>query len=102
MLCYGARSRGHWKAYLIGLNGGNLLVLLDIVANGFGELLESALGYGLSHGRHLDDLVCIVPDKAGKSLAEDRRRAQMAHGRHARDDGYASRQHDGRVGAQNE
>jgi hypothetical protein len=46
---------------LVGLDGGDLFVLLDVVADLFAELLEGALRDGLGHFRNLDDLLsCAV------------------------------------------
>ena len=42
---------------LVGLDGGDLLVLLDAVADLFAELLEGTLRDGLGHFRDLDDLL---------------------------------------------
>lgn len=42
------------KHYLVGLNGGNLLVEFNVVADLLVPLLQGSLGDGLGHLRHLD------------------------------------------------
>lgn len=55
----GRRKR---STHLVGLDGRDLLVLLDIVANLLAPLLQGALADGLGHLRDLDDLVGVVAD----------------------------------------
>lgn len=58
----GAYSTKDDAAYLVSLNSGNLLVLLDIVADALGELLQSTLRNGLGHLGDLDDGIGIGAD----------------------------------------
>ncbi len=50
------------KHYLVGLNGSDLLVELDVIANLLVPLLQGALGDRLSHLRNLDNGVGIRAD----------------------------------------
>lgn len=69
--------------HLVGLDSGYLLVLLHMLADAFGELLQSSLGDGLGHLGYFDDSVGVVTHETEHSWRHAQRgpngRANGAH-----------------------
>jgi hypothetical protein len=62
-------------ACLVSLNRGNLLILLDVVADLLVPLLQGALGDRLGHLRNFDDEVGV-----GSHMVHQGRQRNAAHG----------------------
>jgi len=76
--------RNAQATYLVGLDGGDLLIEFNIVTNLLAPLLQSALSDGLSHLRHFDNGIGVGADMV--HIGREREAAQrLLHGPTGRD-----------------